>query len=194
MTQSITLGTATSKPGAIQYGRWEALQHPTGHAEFLPVVIAQGKTGGPCLWLTAGIHGGEQAGPLVLYQLLTSKLVERLRGTIVAIPALNPAGLRTMKREPYHASKDPNRLWPDGRSQAPQDPDKEPPTSLERAYGRLFQEILASADFLIDYHNSWTGSLSFAFQDRVLYHADQDAQKVERHESEAKALAARQDY
>jgi predicted deacylase len=190
MPKTITLGSATSQPGTIQNGRWEALSHPTGHVEFLPVIIAQGQEDGPCLWLTAGIHGLEQTGPLVLYQLITQDLVDRMRGTIVAIPALNPAGLRTSKREPYHAPKDPNRLWPDGKPDKPQDPDKEPPSSLERAYERLFEELAASADYLIDYHCAWTGSISFSFRDRVLYRGDKDA---ERHKAEAEALAGKQD-
>ena len=187
MPESITLGTAVSQPGTIQYGRWEALRHPTGHLEFLPVVLAQGREDGPCLWLTAGIHGPEQAGPLVLYRLITQDLVDRMRGTIVAIPGLNPAGLRTGKREPYHAPKDPNRLWPDGKPQKPPDPDEEPPSSLERAYARLFEEITGSADYLIDYHNAWTGSISFAFRDRVLYRDDEHA---ESNQVEAEELAA----
>lgn len=197
MSKTIILGTVTSKPGTIQYGRWEALSHPTGHTEFLPVIIAQGKTDGPCLWLTAGIHGPEQAGPLVLYRLITQELVDRLKGTVVAIPALNPAGLRTSKREPYHAPKDPNRLWPDGKPEKPPDPDKDPPSSLERAYERLFEEIAASADYLIDYHNAWTGSISFAFRDRVMYRADQEPPRKQGGDrggkAEAKALAAKQE-
>jgi predicted deacylase len=188
MSQTLVLGTATAEPGTIQYGRWEALSHPTGHVEFLPVVIAQGQEDGPCLWLTAGIHGPEQAGPAVLYRLITQDLVDGLRGTIVAIPALNPAGLRTMERKPYHADKDPNRLWPDGKPPKPPDPDREPPSSLEQAYKRLFEEVQASADLLIDYHNAWTGSLSFAIRDRVLYRTDADA---DRHKAEAEALSTR---
>ena len=190
MPKTITLGTVTSKPGTIQYGRWEALDHPTGHTEFLPIIVAQGRADGPCLWLTGGIHGVEHAGPLVIYQLITQELVDRLKGTLVAIPALNPAGLRTMKRAPYHAPQDPNRLWPDGKPPRPQDPDKAPPSSLERTYAALFQEVLASADYMIDYHNSWTGSISFVFRDRVLYRADQDA---DGHKAKAEALSARQD-
>lgn len=189
MLKTLTLGTATSRPGTIQYGRWEALSHPTGHAEFLPVIIAQGKEEGPCFWLTAGIHGPEHAGPAVIYRLVTRQLVDRLRGTIVAIPALNPAGLRTNKREPYHADEDPNRLWPDGRPEKPPDPDRDPPSSLEQAYKRLFEELAATADYMIDYHNAWIGSLSFAFMDRVFYHVDKD---VDRHRAEAEALATSQ--
>jgi len=190
MRKIISLGTVTSQPGTIQYGRWDALTHPTGHTEFLPVIIAQSKEDGPCLWLTAGIHGPEHAGPIVLYRLITQELVDRMKGTIVAIPALNPAGLRTMKREPYHAPKDPNRLWPDGKPEKPPDPDKDAPSSLEHAFKRLFDEMVAGADYLIDYHNAWTGSISFVFRDRVMYRADADAEK---NKAEAEALAARQE-
>lgn len=190
MSTLCSLGTATAKPGTLQYGRWEALRHPTGHSEFLPVIIAQGKAEGPCLWLTAGIHGPEQTGPAVLYELLTEALVDQMRGTIVAVPALSPAGLRTMKREPYHAPKDPNRLWPDGRPAKPPDPDKAPPSSLEEAYKRLFDEISASADYLVDYHCALTGSISFAFRDRVLYHASRSADDGK---AKADVLAAKLD-
>jgi predicted deacylase len=190
MPQAIALGTAMAKPGTIQVGRWEALSHPTGHVEFLPVIIAQGKQEGPTLCLTAGIHGPEQTGPAVIYRLIDQDLVDRMRGTIVAIPALNPAGLRTAKREPYHAPEDPNRIWPDGKPEKSLDPDKEPPSSLEEAYKRLFEEIRSWADYLIDYHNAWIGSIPFVIRDRVLYRADGDAGG---HEAEAEALAARLD-
>jgi len=50
--------------------------------------------------------------------------------------------------------------------------------------------MLATADYLIDYHNAWTGSISFSFRDRVLYQADQEA---EQNRAEAEALAAKQE-
>ena len=190
----ITLGTATTSPGTLQYGGWDALNHPTGSTEFLPVILAQGKADGPTIWLTAGIHGPEHAGPSVLYRLLTQELVDQLKGAIVAIPALTPAGLRTKSYIPYHVDINPNRLWPDGKPFKKKDPEKHPPFSLERAYERLFAEITASVDYgngcyLIDYHNAWIGSLSFSFQDRVLYRADVDAEK---NKSDAETLLAKQ--
>ena len=165
----LTVGDVTAAPGKIQYGRWEALAHPTGNMEFFPVILAQGHAPGPCLWLIAGVHGSEQAGPLAIYRLIDDNLVRRLRGTIVALPAMNPSGLRTMKRKPYHATDDPNRIWPEVKTTPAADPDRDTPTSLERAYGRLYEEIVASADYFIDFHNAWIGSLSFALRDRILY-------------------------
>jgi predicted deacylase len=68
----------------------------------------------------------------------------------------------------------------------PEDPDKRPPSALEMAFKRLFEAMTASADFVIDYHCAWTDSLSFVFQDRVMYASDQNR-------AEAETLATRQD-
>jgi len=175
MADLLTIGNVTAVPGKIQYGQWEALAHPTGHMEFFPIILAQGEVAGPCLWLTAGIHGTEQAGPLMIYRLINEELVGQLRGTIVAMPALNPAGLRTMQRDPYHACEDSNRIWPEKKVLPTTDPDRDPPSSLERAYQCLYEKIVASADYFIDFHNAWTGSLSFALRDRILYQPDDTA-------------------
>ena len=172
LTAPLTIGDVTAVPGTIQYGRWKAFAHPTGHMEFFPVILAQGGSPGPCLWLTAGVHGSEQAGPLAIYRLIDQALVARLHGTIVALPALNPAGLRTMQRNPYHAAEDPNRIWPERRAAARTDPDRHPPSSLEQAYAGLCEAIAATADYFIDFHNAWIGSLSFALRDRILYRPD----------------------
>jgi len=188
LTNQLSLGSAVSQPGTIQYGRWDAFKFATGTTEFLPVIIAQGLEDGPCIWLTAGIHGPEHAGPSVLYQLIDQALVDQLKGTIVALPALCPVGLRTMAYTPYHVPENPNRLWPDGRESRPLDPDKTPPSAQEIAYARLFEEMKASADFLIDYHNAATGSISFVFRDRVLYRAEGDAEGAR---ADAVALSAR---
>ncbi len=192
MPHSIQIGDTCAQPGSLQYGRWEAFHHPTGGSEFLPLIIAQGVADGPCLWLTGGIHGPEHAGPLVIHRLLNAELVASLRGTIVALPALNPVGLRTMSRQPLPDDKDPNRLWPDGKPEKPADPDKEPPTPLETTYKALFEQMKATADFLIDYHNAWTGSISFAFQDRILYRPGADDAATATAKAEAEAMVQRQ--
>jgi len=190
MTRPFRLGSAVSKAGSIQYGSWEAFTHPTGQIDSLPVIIARGRRDGPCLWLTTGIHGPEHTGPLVIYNLLTQDLVKELRGTIVALPALTPGSLLTQTYVPFHVEVNPNRLWPDGRPQKPVDPEKHPPYALEQAFARLFQEVLNTADYLIDFHNDVIGSLSYVFQDRVLYRSDRSAEK---HRAEAQRLVKKQE-
>ena len=173
----LSLGAAKAKPGRITYGTYDLVAHPTGGGDRLPVVIAQGDPTGPVFWLTAGIHGPEHAGLQVLHQLITRDLVKQLHGTIIAIPALNPAGLRTMQRQAYYHDGDPNRLFPDGKPRRKPDPDMDPPSSLEQAYTRLFAEIKNTADYMIDLHNAWTNSVSFVFRDRIFYRDDGPAAK-----------------
>lgn len=172
---ALKVGTAVAKPGTLQFGSWPAWEYPTGGRESLPLIVARGRRDGPCVWLTAGIHGDEQAGPAVLYRLMSPELAASMRGTVVAVPALSPSALRCVRYQPDHLTENPNRLWPEHRP-GKRDPEGGPPSSTEEVYGRLFDRIARSADYLIDYHNAWPRSLSFAFRDRIFYRGqDPDA-------------------
>lgn len=174
---TLSLGTAIAKRGEIVYGEYDLVQHPVGGMDRVPVIIAQGSHDGPTFWITAGIHGPEHAGVQVIHKLITADLIKDLHGTIVSSPALNPAGLRTLERQAYYYDGDPNRLFPDGRTRR-DDPDKNPPSSLELAYGRLFEEIKKSANYFFDLHCMSPYSLSFVFRDRLLYRkGDVEAKK-----------------
>jgi len=175
MPTSIQIGTAASRPGDIIYGTFEAVSLPTGGADSFPVIIAQGrKANSPVLWLTGNIHGGEYDGLATIHQLITPELVAQLSGTIIAIPTLNPAGLRTGERSPYYLyGKDPNRLFP-GMPVLKLDAEPQYPSALEVAYARLFERIDATADYLIDLHNYGIVSIPFAFRDPIFYRESRD--------------------
>ncbi len=174
MTTTLQIGTARSQPGEIAYGTFEAVPLPTGNSDFFPVIIAQGRTGkGPVLWLTANIHGSEYDGVAAIHHLITPELVANLHGTVVAIPTLNPAGLRIGERSPHYLrGKDPNRLFPGIPSI--DDPPPRHPSALERAYTRLFEHMDATADYLIDLHDFGIQSIPFAFRDPVFYRESRD--------------------
>lgn len=175
MMSSLEIGTARSQSGEIVYGTFEAVPLPTGGVDVFPVIIAQGKAGkGPVLWLTGNIHGAEYDGVAVIHQLMQPELVEHLKGTLIAIPSLNPAGLRIGQRSPYYLpDKDPNRLFP-GLPTEDKSDEATPPSALEMAYERLFERIDATADYLIDLHNYGIRSIPFAFRDPVFYREPRD--------------------
>ncbi|MHA1504959.1 MAG: hypothetical protein ACTSPT_07215, partial [Candidatus Heimdallarchaeota archaeon] len=50
----------------------------------------------------------------VIHNVINGLDIEKLKGTIVAIPSLNPSGSRVIRRYPNYDQKDPNRLFPDG--------------------------------------------------------------------------------
>ena len=112
--KKIVVGNLQSEPGKKVYGFLDILEHPVGTIERLPVIIAQGKQDGPTLWLTANIHGDEYTGIPVIHNVMNDVNLDELKGTIVAIPTLNPAGSRISQRYPYYDRKDPNRMFPDG--------------------------------------------------------------------------------
>jgi predicted deacylase len=175
MTQSIQVGSAVSRPGEIVFGTFEAVPLPTGGADFFPVIMAQGRDGkGPVLWLTGNIHGSEYDGLATIHHLMTADLVVNLTGTVVAIPTLSPAGLRTGERSPYYLyGKDPNRLFP-GLLLPSEQREAQIPSAIEMAYARLFERIDATADFLIDLHNFGITSMPFVFRDPIFYRESRD--------------------
>lgn len=186
----LTIGTATARPGELVYGELPVLDLPTGGSERLPVIIAQGRGGddGPTLWLTANIHGPELAGLPVIHRVVTADLAARLTGTVVAIPSLSPAGLRTMERVPYYSQTDPNRLWPARRPDRA--PGATPPSPYEQIVERVFGLIAARCDLAIDLHNSSIRSVPFTIVDRVLYRGEADRERAERLGARLEALTA----
>jgi predicted deacylase len=185
---TIRLGNAKAVPGRVKYGTYHLLDHPVGGREEMPVIMAQGDPSGPVFWITAGIHGPEHAGIQVVHQLITRELAKALHGTLIAIPALNPAGVRTNQRQAYYLDDDPNRQFPDGKPVRERDPEDEPPSALEQAYGRLFDEIKANASYMADLHNYSINSVSFVFRDRVFYRNDGKAEQNKKAKAAAEKL------
>ena len=175
MKAPLEIGSTRGQPGHLAYGSVDAVELPSGGTDHFPIIIAQGSKDGPVLWLTASIHGAEYTGIPAIHQLLTPELVSRLRGAIVAVPTLNPAGLRTADRGAYYLrGQDPNRLFPGPQPRRQTDITDAPISALEAAYQRLFEHIRQTANYLIDLHNYALGSVAFALRDPVYYRAGRD--------------------
>ncbi|MGM0683024.1 MAG: succinylglutamate desuccinylase/aspartoacylase family protein [Halobacteriota archaeon] len=192
----MSLGTASAEPGEVARGWLDVAELPTGTAERLPVVVANGPEDGPTLWLTGGVHGDEATGVAVVQDAVTALAVEALAalaGTVVAVPVVSPAGLRRNARETYYADEDPNRHFPDADAESAR-----PPKLQERIDARLYAAMTGEtvedaggrdgpdrepvdppvaepagtgvvADALIDCHTAGVGSEPFAIRDRVLF-------------------------
>jgi predicted deacylase len=166
----------------MTFGRLEVLCHVDGAAEELPVVIACGKRDGPCLWVTANIHGDEYVGLLAIQRAVTRDLAGRLadlRGTVVAIPTLNPAGLRVGRRQAdYDPNTDPNRTFPDAAAADEIDED-EPPSPYAQASAVYFELLQQTATCLIDLHAMDIQATPFAIRDRVLFRGEDQRAEAE---------------
>jgi predicted deacylase len=186
------LGTAVARPGEISFGYVEMLELPTGITERMPVILACGRADGPTFWVTANIHGNEYTGLLAVQRAITERLageLDQLRGTVVAVPSLNPAGLRVSRRQPYFDDHtDPNRTFP-SRQHDDDEADAEPPSPYEQFSARLFEELRASADYHVDLHCAHALSMPFTLRDRVPYQDEAGRAEAERLAQQIDGLA-----
>ena len=73
--------------------------------------IIHGKKPGPCLFVSAAIHGDEINGVEIIRRLVKYKQLSRLKGTLIAIPIVNVHGFITQSRY-LPDGRDLNRSFP----------------------------------------------------------------------------------
>jgi len=77
----------------------------------IPVHVIHGRRAGPRLFVSAAVHGDEINGVEAIRRLLKLRLLDGLRGTLVAIPVVNVHGFLAMSR--YTPDRrDLNRSFP----------------------------------------------------------------------------------
>jgi predicted deacylase len=115
----------------------------TRTAVTMPVRVVQGRRLGPCLVVSAAVHGDEINGVEIIHRLLRLKSLNRLRGTLLAVPVVNVYGFLNHSRY-LPDRRDLNRTFPgsDGGS-------------LAARLAHLFLDrILKHADFCLDLHTA----------------------------------------
>jgi predicted deacylase len=108
------------------------------------LLLVRGLKPGPCLFVSAAMHGDEINGVEVIYRLLRRLSPRRLRGTVIAVPVVNVYGFINQSRY-LPDRRDLTRVFPGSDN-----------GSLTSRLARLFmQEIVAHCTHGIDLH---TGS------------------------------------
>lgn len=77
----------------------------------IPVHVLHGRKPGPCLFVSAAIHGDEINGVDAIRRLLRLRLLKRLRGTLIAVPVVNVHGFLAQTRY-LPDRRDLNRSFP----------------------------------------------------------------------------------
>ena len=107
----------------------------------LPIRVIRGEEKGPVLLLSGGLHGDEINGTEIVRRMLHRKLVDPIKGTIIAIPLMNVYGfIQNVRGVPD--GKDINRSFPGTKS-----------GSLANlvAY-TIMNEIIPIIDYGLDFH------------------------------------------
>lgn len=138
------LGGETIKPGTRKTVELPVARLYTNSEVTLPVQVVHGRRAGPVFFVSAAVHGDEINGVEIIRQLLKNKALNHLRGTLIAVPVVNPFGF--IQRARYLPDRrDLNRSFP-GTAKG----------SLAGRLAHVFmKEIAEKSDFGIDLH---TGS------------------------------------
>ena len=128
-------------PGAKRTLNFNLAKLYTTTSVEVPIIIQRSKKPGPCILITAGIHGDEINGVEIVRQVISKKINNPERGTIVCIPVINVFGFLNMDRA-FPDGRDLNRVFPGTRH-----------GSLASRFAYQFtHKILPIADFCLDFH------------------------------------------
>jgi predicted deacylase len=109
----------------------------------MSVHVVHGKKPGPVMFVSAAIHGDEVIGVEIVRRLLGAPNVDRIAGTLLAIPIVNTFGFLNHSRY-LPDRRDLNRTFPGS-----------PTGSLASRLAHIFlTEIVERSDFGIDLHSA----------------------------------------
>lgn len=164
--KTITVGTATAAPGTVVRGAIPVTTLAGGTPLEIPVVVINGKDGGPCFWVDGAIHGDEPEGPLACQIAMREIEPAQLSGTVVMCPVMNvPAFEAAQRGNPLDTfSYDMNRIYP-GRASG---------YLTERLAAAHAEAMGAIADFEISIHSGGAHS----FLDKAIF-VDERPESVE---------------
>ena len=142
-TRSITIGSTEVGPA-----QRAAISLPVTdlytHTEMtMPIEVVNGKYAGPTMFVCAAIHGDEINGVEIVRRLLASRSLNRLRGTLIAIPIVNVLGFLNLSRY-LPDRRDLNRAFPGSMR-----------GSSAARLARIFcEQIVEQSDYGIDLHTA----------------------------------------
>ena len=143
---AITIGETTIQPGErktvdLMVGKLYT------HSELtMPVQVLCGKLKGPILFVSAAIHGDELNGVEIIRRLLKVKSLNRLKGTLIAVPIVN-----------LHGFINHTRYLPDRRDLNRSFPGSEKGSIAGRMAHLFLNEIVKKSTHGIDLH---TGAIN----------------------------------
>ena len=113
----------------------------TGTEIAVPVFVKRGKKAGPTFFVSAAVHGDELNGIEVVSRVMNSKLLDRMSGTLIAVPMVNVYGVLHQTRY-LPDRRDLNRSFPGSPSGS----------IAARLAHVFFNEVVTKCDYGIDLH------------------------------------------
>jgi predicted deacylase len=138
---NIEIAGVTVKPGTRQSIDIALPSFYTHSSASMPIHVVHGRQPGPCLLVSAALHGDELNGVEIVRRLLGHKQIDRIKGTLIAIPVVNVFGF---------VSK--SRYLPDRRDLNRSFPGSETGSLASRLANLIMTEVIPHCSHVIDLH------------------------------------------
>lgn len=140
------IADVTVGPDEVRNVSIEVAQTYTGQPVTIRFQVWNSSEPGPVVMVSGAIHGDEINGSGIVREIIRSKSLKLLRGTLVLVPVVNVLGFEQHARY-MPDRRDLNRFFP-GKLDG----------SLTSRFARtFFDEIVRKCDFVIDLHSAaWT--------------------------------------
>jgi len=135
------IGTCKAESGRITRGNLSVGVY-RGKILKIPVVIMKGEESGKTIFVSAGIHGDEINGIEIINHFIKETNQNKLQGTIIFLPILNPWGFKEKSRYVPFDNKDLNRCF-----------NKKGKSVSYKIARTLMKEVISKCDFGIDLHD-----------------------------------------
>ena len=142
----IEIGGITIQPGQRCYVDLSLPPLYTHTSVAMPVHVINGKQAGPVMFVTAAIHGDEINGIEIIRRLLATKALNRMAGTLIAVPVVNVYGFVSQ-----------SRYLPDRRDLNRSFPGSDKGSMAARLADTLMSEIVEKCTHGIDLHTAAEG-------------------------------------
>ena len=143
MREPITIGNNFFEPGSQGTVDLRVPDLYTHTGITLPVYVIHGKRPGPVMFLSGALHGDEINGVEIIRRILHRKLINRLRGTLIAVPVVNIYGFINK-----------TRYLPDRRDLNRSFPGSDTGSLASRMANVILTEIVSKCTHGIDLHSA----------------------------------------
>ena len=140
---SITIGQVEIRPGQRVIVDLPVASLSTHTPMTMPVQVVCGRRPGPTVFVIAAIHGDEIIGVEILRRVLRLKALNRMRGTLIAVPIVNVYGFVAQ-----------SRYMPDRRDLNRSFPGSQHGSLAARLAHTLMTEVVSKCQYGIDLHTA----------------------------------------
>lgn len=138
----IRIGSVLAQEMEKVRGKLEVGELASGSKMSIPVIIINGNSKGPVLWLNGAVHGDELNGVFAIIQLVMELKPEQIKGILICTPVCNPFAFQSR-----------NKISPlDNLDLDQQFPGNKDGLISQRIAFALFEEIKNKANYLINLH------------------------------------------